>query len=330
MRIDVFAHILTPKYMAAVDKYTKKGNLAKDLVAHTPSAADITARFRITDKYDKYLQILTNCQFDRVLDEPKITELAKISNDEMAELVARYPDKFATAIASLPLTDVDASLKEIDRSIKELKFRGIELWTSINGKPLDLPEFYPIYEKMCQYDLPILIHPCRSAEVADYSTETKSKYAIFRYFGWVYETTVAMSRLVFGGVLQKYPTLKIVTHHCGAMVPFLSQRISSLYNYDEMRRRESYTGILNNPPVEYFRMFYNDTAIQGNTSALMCANDFFGADHLLFGTDMPMDSQDGNANIRDTIDAIEQMAIPEVDKKKIFETNARKLFKLPF
>jgi uncharacterized protein len=193
-----------------------------------------------------------------------------------------------------------------------------------------LPEYYPIYEKMCQYDLPILIHPCRGPEVADYSTESESKYAIYRYFGWVYETTAAMARLVFGGVLQRYPTLKVVTHHCGAMVPFLSQRISSLFNYDEMRRKELYADGLNRPPVDFFRMFYNDTAIQGNTSALMCAHAFFGADHLLFGTDMPMDSQDGDANIRDTIDAIEKMAIPEIEKNKIFEHNARKLFRLAF
>jgi uncharacterized protein len=106
LKIDVFAHILTPKYIAAIDKYTSKGALAKALVARTPSTGDINDRFRITDKYDKYLQILTNAQFDRILDEAKVAEFAKIANDEMAELVAKYPDKFATAIACLPLSNV--------------------------------------------------------------------------------------------------------------------------------------------------------------------------------------------------------------------------------
>jgi aminocarboxymuconate-semialdehyde decarboxylase len=220
-------------------------------------------------------------------------------------------------------------LKEVDRAINELMFRGVLIYTPINGKPLDSPEFMPLYEKMSQYDLPILIHPMRSIDYPDYITENASKYRIFSTFGWPYETTVAMTRLVFSGILERYPNLKVVTHHCGGMVPYFEQRIIQFHDTAE-RRREKHKLGLTKAPIEYFKMFYNDTAIDGNTPALMCAYGFFGADHLLFGADMPLgDSQLGYRNYRQTINAIKQMDISDGEKTKIFEGNARKLLRLP-
>jgi predicted TIM-barrel fold metal-dependent hydrolase len=172
MKIDVFSHVMTPKYIEAVDRLTPYGVFAKSLVSQTPSLINMDYRFKIMDEYKEYLQVMTNAQFSRVLADPNSVELAKIANDEMAELVSKHPDRFASAIASLPLTNIDATLKEIDRAIIELKFRGIEMWTPINGKPLDRPEFFPIYEKMSHYNLPILIHPMRERQVADYSSES--------------------------------------------------------------------------------------------------------------------------------------------------------------
>jgi len=225
------------------------------------------------DQYDEYLQVLTNALFSMVLSEPKTADFAKIANDEMAELVYKYPDRFATAIACLPLNNIDATLKEIDRAINDLHFKGIELWTPVNGKPLDVPEFLPIYEKMSQYDLPILIHPTRESQVADYSSETESKYIAFKIFGWPYDTTMAMTRLVFSGVLQKYPNLKFITHHCGAMVPYFAERIIEQCNYAEMCTGELHTQGLNSHPIEYFRMFYNDTALYGSKVATLVGED---------------------------------------------------------
>ena len=137
-----------------------------------------------------------------------------------------------------------------------------------------------------------------------------------------------MTRLVFSGTMEKYPKLKIITHHCGAMVPYFAQRIVNHYNEAEMRDKWNFKQGLTEPHIEYFRRFYNDTAIVGNTPALMCAYAFCGAEHLLFATDMPYDPQRGDDGARNTIEAIEQMAIPDSDKKKIFEDNARKLLRL--
>jgi aminocarboxymuconate-semialdehyde decarboxylase len=256
-------------------------------------------------------------------------DLAKRINDEMAEVVDKYPYRFAGGVAVLPTSNIDASLDEIDRAVNQLKLRGILLRIPINGKPVDRPEFFPLYEKMCHLNLPIWFHPHKNPKVPDYPDESESKYLIWHLWGLVVESTYSMTRLVLSGVLENYPKLKIIIHHCGAMVPFFSDRITNHYNQSEMRNKTNFTVGLSEPPEEYFRRFYTDTAIIGNTPALMCAYHFFGADHLLFGTDSPFDSQLGDYGTRRTIQAVEQMAISDEDKKKIFEGNARRLLRLP-
>lgn len=327
MKIDIFAHIVPPRYGETVNKMSL---IAPDYIERTASLNDLDLRFRIMDKYDEYVQVVTVPGFHRVITEgkEKAVDLAQRANDEMAELVLKYPDRFAGAVASLPLNDMDAALKEADRAINELRFRGVEIWAT-NEKPLDLPEFMPLYEKMCHYNLPIWIHPMRMPTVPDYTCENESKYGINSLFGWVYETTTAMTRLVFGRVLQDYPDIKFITHHCGAMVPYLAERIVSHYDNYEMIWKRTYKKGLKKSPIEYFRMFYNDTALNGSTAGLTCGYSFFGADHLLFATDMPFDSQLGHVSIRETIRSIEEMDIPASDKKKIYADNARKLMRLP-
>ena len=327
MMIDIFAHILPLKYMQTVKRLSL---INPDYTDRTLSLSDLDVRFRITDQYHGYLQVLSVPGFYRIITEGKnkAVELAGMANDGMAELVLKYPDRFVTAVACLPLNDMDAALKEAERAIDDLRFRGVEIWAT-NDKPLDMPEFMPLYEMMCSHNLPVWIHPMRMPSVPDYADEEESKYGINSVFGWVYETTSAMTRLVFGGLLQKYPDIKFITHHCGAMVPYLSARIVSHYDNYEMIWGKPYKKGLTKHPIDYFRMFYNDTALNGNTAALNCAYDFFGVERLLFATDMPFDSQLGDVSIRETINAIEEMPISGSEKKMIFEDNARRLMRLP-
>ena len=137
-----------------------------------------------------------------------------------------------------------------------------------------------------------------------------------------------MTRLVFSGVLETYPTLKLITHHCGAMVPYFADRITRLYGYYEAHAQAGFMERLRRPPIEYFKQFYNDTALYGNTAGLMCGYAFFGIDHLLFGTDMPYDAEQGDQYTRETIHAVKQMNIPEFEKEKIFKDNAITLLHL--
>jgi len=139
-----------------------------------------------------------------------------------------------------------------------------------------------------------------------------------------------MARLAFGGPLEQYPTLKIVTHHAGGMIPYFHKRVQLSWDFNEMRMGYRHDGrTLTKSPVDYYRMFYCDTAIQGNTPALMCAYEFFGADHMVFASDTPYDNELGGRVTRETLEGVMAMPIDEASRRKILVDNARRLFRLP-
>ncbi|OGN99216.1 MAG: hypothetical protein A2Y89_05795 [Chloroflexi bacterium RBG_13_51_18] len=327
LKIDAYAHIIPPKYREAFYKVAPK--IHDQQIMACPPLYDLDRRFRIMDKYEPIRQVLNlgRVPVEHVAGPAKAADLAQRANDEMAELVIKYPDRFVGALATLAMNNMDAALKEADRCIKDLKFKGVYLHTPVDERPLDAPEFLPLYEKMAEYDLPIVIHPMRRADHPDYLKEKTSRYNMFSLFGWPYDTTSAMARLVFSGIMEKFPNLKILTHHLGGMVPFYAERIRQFTQV--MRSGEEGLG-LKKDAIDYFRMFYADTATYGNPTALMCGVTFFGADHVVFGVDFPLgDTEFGDRNYRQTINAIAEMDITEADRKKIYEDNARNLMRLP-
>lgn len=330
MKIDISTHVLPTRYKKALYKYSDKFVTERKVQDKRPALTDHELRLRIIDKYEDKVQVLsvTMPPLEEIVGPKEAAEMARISNDEMAELMLKYPQKYIAAIANLPMNDMDEALKEAERAIKELGFKGVQIYTAVQGKPLSSEEFVPLYEMMTDFDLPIWIHPLRRSAIPDYPTEDVSYNQIFSIFGWPYDTTAAMTRLVFSGIFEKFPTIKFITHHCGAMVPYFADRIVVHYNNGLQRLGSDHFPGLTRHPIEYFRMFYNDTALNGSTSALMCAYDFFGEDHLLFGSDMPYDCENGAITIRQTIEAIDSMEIPESSKKKIYGDNARNLLHL--
>ncbi len=320
MKIDIFTHIFPMKYWGIIKKHCPQN------MAIHPALADLEQRFRIMDKLGEYKQVLTfsTPPIEAVAKPKEAIEFARRGNEELADIIHQYPDRFLAGVANLPMNDIEASLLETDRAINELGLKGILIYSNINGKPLDLPEFTPLYEKMARYDLPIWIHPRRDIEVADYSTESESKYKLYGALGWPFETQLAMSCLVCSGILEKYPGLKIITHHCGGGMPFLGRRVSN-WIWPIIRGEPNSTSVkFTKEPIEYFRMFYGDTANIGGKPVLECGYAFFGAEHILFGSDMPF----GRDVINEAIQGVTEMAIPDKDKKLIFEGNARKILRL--
>ena len=337
-KIDVFTHILPVKYLDALAE--KTGKRAAEALNGRRRLSDLDIRFRIMDLNEGYVQILNIAgpPVEDVANPELAAELAKIANDEMAKLVLKYPEKFLAAVACLPMNNMDAALKEVDRAIIELGFRGIQITSNIMDKPVDSPEFEPLFERMNYYQLPILIHPryMRNGPRAFGSDVASSKkdnvdWLAQKPFLWPYETTVAMGHFVWSGMLEKYPNLKIITHHCGGLTPYQANRIWQHQSVGErdMYREQNSSWHFSKRPYDYYKMMYGDTAVWGNTSILMCGYDFFGVDHMLFGTDMPFGGETGAFYVRETINSIEKMAIPEVEKRKIFEDNPRQLFHLP-
>jgi predicted TIM-barrel fold metal-dependent hydrolase len=227
------------------------------------------------------------------------------------------------------MNDIDATLKEVDRAIKDLKFRGVQIYSPTLDKPLDSPEFEPLYAKMVEYNLPIWIHPQRGFDYPDYRTGKMSKYNAAMSIGWPYETSAAVLRLIFSGIMEKHIGLKFILHHSGAMLPFLYKRFTGGADFAEMIMNSNIKENIRRPVIDYIKMFYADTAIWGNTPGLMCAHGLYGTGHLLFGTDFPYDNQLGLRYTRDTIESLEQMAITDSEKKQIFEENTRNLLRLP-
>jgi len=334
MMIDAFCHILTPKFLQERNKRAlgRFADLrASRYSAVIPTLSDLDVRFKIMDKYPDYVQVLSTAApaIETICNPDDAAELAKIANDELAEMVVHYPDRFVGGIACVAMNNINATLNEIDRAMNDLRLRGIQVHSDIAGKPLDSPEFMPVYEKMAAYNLPIFIHPVKEEHVPDYPGEEGSKYLVWNRLSWPHQTSVAMMRISCSGILERYPNLKFVTHHAGGTVPYLWTRIRVLDDTNEMILGYRYEARLTKKVDDYLRMFYNDTAVYGNAPSLMCAYAFCGADHLIFATDMPFGNQLGERLVRETIRSVNEMSIGDVERKMIFEENARKLMRLP-
>jgi uncharacterized protein len=167
--------------------------------------------------------------------------------------------------------------------------------------------------------------------MTDYLSEDKSKYEIWWTFGWPYETSAAMARLVFSGIFDRQPDLKIITHHMGGMVPYFEGRVG--YGWDQLGKRTSdtdYTIVLKTlkkRPLDYFRMFYADTALFGGFPATQCGLAFFGLDRVLFASDVPFEPSPG-LYIRETIRCIEGLNLKPEEKDQIYRGNAERLLNM--
>ena len=331
MKIDIFTHVMLPRYSRALYKYADKFPTEKAVQDRRPVLWDNEARMAKLEPHDGLVQVLsaTMPPVEEVVGAREAAELAKICNDELAEMVARNPERYIAAIANVPLNDTDIAMKEAERAVKQLGFKGIQIHTRVNGQPLSTEAMMPLYRLMADFDLPIWIHPMRSSGQPDWAAEKVSYNQLFSIFGWPYDTTAAMVRLVFAGIFEKFPSIKFITHHMGGMVPYFSDRAIVHWNNGLERLGADYFPGLTRHPVEYLKMFYADTALNGNSNYSMeCGLAFFGEDHVLFGTDMPYDVENGGVSIRETIKGIERMGLPEPTKQKIYEGNARRLLHL--
>ncbi len=298
---------MPPKYFSLLQQKVRPDyNIERERANKANTQLD--TRLRVMERYPDVLQVVSISQppLETVVSKAEAIELARLGNDELAELVVKYPDKFAGGVACLPMNDIDAALAEADRAINELKLQGVQIYSTINGETLDTPKFRPLYEKMAGYDLPIWIHPCMGVTGDE------------AVFGWPYETSSAMIKLVSSGVFRDYPNIKFIMHHGGAMVSFFERRIRWLFPLEFGRDIPD--------PVEHFKKFYCDTAVYGSISALKCAYDFFGSDHLLLGTDSPLGPNFGLTG--ETIRSVEKMPITDVEKENIFVQNAVRLLRL--
>ena len=334
LKIDVFNHIFPKSFFERMAATVEdKGKIKRWL--NIPFLHDVETRFRMLEEFgDDYRQILSLSAppIEIMGSADETPDLARLANDGMAELVDQYPGRFPGFIASLPMNNVEASLGEMDRSVSELGAVGVQIFTNVNGRPLDRPEFKPLFDRMAELDSMIFLHPARGANVPDYADEDKSLYEIWWSFGWPYETSVAMQRLIFSGLFDRLPEIKILSHHLGAMAPYFEGRIGpGLDQFGSRTADEDYEGLLKRMkkrPLDYFKMFYADTATFGSRAATVCGLEFFDIDRVMFASDAPFDPEGGSMYIRETIKVLESLDLSKEDLTKIYQTNAQHLLGL--
>ena len=333
MKIDVFNHIITPRYHQRRMKIAPAGMRLQDAERSLPTLFDLDRRLRVMDTAGAgYVQIIStaNPPVENMAGPDDALELSRIANDEMAELVSRFPDRFLGAAACLPMNNAQGTLDELDRAVGQLGLCAVQIYTDVQGRPLDDPAFSPVFDKVADLGIPILLHPVRGPDRADYPTERSSRFDTWRIIGWPYDTAAAMARLAFSGIFDRHPNIKIVTHHLGGVAPYLSERIREGYDKLLKAARAANEPVpLKKHPHDYFHEFYADTITIGSVPALACGLEFFGADRVLFATDMPFDTEGGLKYVEVALQAMEKLDAPASDKAKIFELNARTIFRLP-
>jgi uncharacterized protein len=312
MIIDVFCHHIS----ASVARMIDKGIYGRQY-KYPAQNADAEVRLKLMNKYGIDIQCLS--QTTPVLmgyGPDEAAEICRVSNDDNYVLCRKYPDRFVN-IGMVSLHDVRGAIRELERCVSELDCRGITISSNQEGKGLDSPEYYPFYEQVVKYDLPVLIHP---AHWDSYPLVDMEKgWRMMHIFGWPFDTTQALWRLIMGGVIDRYPSLKIVSHHMGGMLPYFWRRIESTFNRhlsDKLPRHIS----------EYWANIYGDTAVDGTIASYPCGYAFFGPDRLMYGSDYPFGVEAGEAYIRDNLTGVKALNLPSAEMEKILSGNARRLF----
>lgn len=334
-KIDVFNHIWPKPFFDALIAHVGEMTDITRRSGAVPMMTDLDRRFEVMDLFGAdYQQILSLASppFEKYAEPAKALELARIGSDSMAELCAAHPDRFPGFIGTAVLSNPDAAVEEARRTIEDLGASGMQIFTNVSGRPLDRPEFEPFFAYMAQSGKAVWLHPARGADFPDYLAEERSEYEIWWTFGWPYETSAAMARLVFSGLFDRHPGLRVLTHHAGGMVPFFEGRVGP--GCDQMGARTTGEDLgavlrrLKRPHLAYFRDFYADTASFGSRKAIEHAIEFFGEDRVLFASDAPFDPEGGPMYIRETIRILDALEVPDAVRRKIYAENAMRLLGL--
>ncbi|WP_334330089.1 amidohydrolase family protein [Companilactobacillus sp. HBUAS59699] len=297
-KIDVFAHVLPNEFFQQMKQFDDN-LLAKNPYLQNNVLTDIKKRKAGLAPDVKQVISNVNLNPEDYVDDKTSVELCRNANDELISMV-KDNDIFVSAVAMLPMNSVDEAIKIIEEQVSTKdELIGVQLFTRALNKPITSSEYEPIFAKLSELNLPIWLHP-----VFD---ESRNDNNIT--FSWEYELTQAMYNLVKKGYFQKYPNLKIIVHHAGAMIPFFSGRIR--YTMSEIEYND-------------FKKFYVDTAILGNTKALELTSDFFGIDHVLFGTDAPFGILPFGAT-NEIVSAIDNMNITADQRDLIYSKNLKNI-----
>jgi aminocarboxymuconate-semialdehyde decarboxylase len=323
--IDFHNHFYPPQYLEAIQTGPSNIKITFDTdnnpLLHypgdynivVPAHRDIDFRAEVLKNAGIDKQILSFTTPGTHIESPeRSVELARIVNKSFAKIVVESSDRFA-ALATLPLNDPEASVAELKYAFDELGFRGVMLFSNINGISLSDQRFWPLYEKADQLNAAFYIHPSFPVGV-----EAMTDYWLMPLIGFPFDTTLAAAKLVFSGVVEKFPRIKWVLAHLGGAIPYLAERLDRGYfAFKECRKH------ISEPPSEYLKKFYYDT-VNFDLRALELAIGFAGAHNLVAGSDYPHRI----GSLEQMVSSIEKLDISSPEKADIFSENAARLLGL--
>jgi aminocarboxymuconate-semialdehyde decarboxylase len=325
MNIDVHNHFYPKAYMEELGKGGGYARVERDaqgrLLIHYEGDynivvgphIDIEERLKAMDRcgIEMHVLTLTTPSVEREVPE-KGVKLAELANDGFSQVVEKYPERFQ-AFAALPLQVPEAAAEELERAVKELGLRGGTLMTNVDGKPLDLDEFMPVYEKAVELDVPLFLHP-----TSPINSKAMEDYRLVPILGFGVDTSLAVLRLVFSGVLKKLPRLKLIASHLGGVYPYLRGRIEIGFEaYPECKVN------IDEPPSTYLKKIWMDSIIY-DEDVLMSTLAYSGAEKIVLGSDHPHQIGD----MANAVGRIERLDISDEDKERILWKNAAELLKL--
>ncbi len=300
-----------------------------------PQFHDVDIRIADMDKYGITSQITSiHHALDpndlRELDKETEIELCKFLNDCMADFMDRSRGRIFS-VGTLPFSALkNEGVEEMRRAINDLGLKGFLVLSNIHGKPIDqYEEFWAEAERL---DVPVYIHP--TDPLSNLCREYENEFDLTHVLGWPFETSLILSRLVFSGMMQKHPRLKIIAHHLGGMIPFFGERINESYNRRKTtgvsvaKPDQAVSRIDDRPTVDLFRDFYYDTAVGGSAPAIRCALDVFGAERIVFGTDYPFGPDGGRHRLATYPGKVKSMGLSKSDNDRIYEETIRRIAKI--
>lgn len=323
--IDMHNHFYPPEYLEAIQAGQSNIKVTFDadnnLLLHypgdyniiVPGHRDIEYRAQVLEEEGVDKQVLTFTTPGVHIEPPeRAVEFARMVNNNFAKIKKEKSQRF-DALATLPLNDPEASVLELERAFSELGFRGVALHSNVNGIALSDERFWPLYEKANELEAFFDIHPSFPVGV-----EAMTDYWLMPLIGFTFDTTLAAAKLVFSGVLEKYPNIRWKLGHLGGAIPYLAERLDRGYAaFKECREN------ITKKPSDYLKTFYFDT-VNFDVKALQLAIDFAGVDHLVAGSDYP--HQIGS--LTQMVTSIDSLNISEEDKAKIYGKNAAKLLRI--
>ena len=335
MVIDFQAHVFPEAYLAEMKRrdgavileepdphsgmrYFYDKQLRCRINTATLQGQDIQRRLQHMDRLGIDIHVLTIPApgADRFATDDAIA-MARAANDAIAAIAQAHPRRFV-GFFTLPTASIQASLDELERSVNELGLRGFGCFANLNGRALDREELFPVYERLAKYRLPVYIHP--TAPLATEAVGIDIMPTLI--FGWAFDSTVAMTRLVYGRVLERFPEIDWVVADVGGVLAFFAQRAINIYSgrTDEIRHKYG----LQENPLDSFRRFYVDTA-DHPASTLRCVKDFFSADRMVLGTNYPYGPEEGCVLVKNSLKAIDGLELSSSDKEKILGGNAARI-----